>query len=554
MKQNRQQIIINVSLSALWAFIASMAYFLYAYWSAIAALGICIFYLFGFPVFTIARKHTMAVLEKLKPSNYFYVPLTKTLFFWSLSGCLLFLFLQMFPITGIFLVFLMAILGPSIFIVIPQLPIFALLADVAAKRASKLLLIFPLIVYGSYYYSFIQNELTISDTERYLASQNPTQVLEFNSEETSLIIPYAESYVQRYKIPVAYESNSNMTTNYTSYRIVPQKYCAELRDSKFFEENPYSSFSMCTPVRYKVGAERADLDIESLSIFRHTDKPEHKILKITDTGPEYSTNKTGLSKRFAGINFELSGFLPPPPSIGTYTFFLDGVEIAKYKYAIYSKLGPLPLFLFGCALSDSPSAWVCLFQPVTYTYYINTVNPKNKALDSIGELLGLKPYTEGDLLNLQEYPENKAAMENLTQEWLTRTANDYNEYGLWKNSPYFPQIDEKDGIPRYIGKIGGTYEAAAFRSFISSHQGQKVYFDIYSNNGNDRENSISIYGACKKGVDCGRVDNTYIFVSSDGSKFIPTEQGHYKGFWLIGNETIWNDDADTNVTLTSHPN
>lgn len=138
-------------------------------------------------------------------------------------------------------------------------------------------------------------------------------------------------------------------------------------------------------------------------------------------------------------------------------------------------------------------------------------------------------------------------------------------------------INEPSEIPRFSGEIGSGSKSDSFRQFISEHDNEVVFLDVYitsnSLNAEDRRNSVyvcdmsSVNNQCNENMftllfDCDEVDyggvqppclgiNYRLNKSEDSNNLFSYAQGNYylKGYWSVrANPGMWQGIMSTTLT------
>jgi hypothetical protein len=220
-----------------------------------------------------------------------------------------------------------------------------------------------------------------------MRASNPKQVLDFDPKTQRLVTANAQTLVQGYAIPVAYQPEPNYTEGYLSYRLIPRGGCMVTRDS----QSRIITFGMSFNQRLQ----------KQVCVLRFPEMPEGKIVKAVRTGDdEIWRGKWGISEQ-------------------TTTLSIDGKVIGSYRTASVWHLPLLPAGFIGCALIDSDSSWRCAAGFMRQHIVLDTVPPgvdRTKYDAPLSIMLGLKKYTEADLTNFHGYAVNEGALARVAQE------------------------------------------------------------------------------------------------------------------------------------------
>ncbi|MBL1147646.1 MAG: hypothetical protein HND56_12380 [Pseudomonadota bacterium] len=344
------------------------------------------------------------------------MPKLRTTFtFWTTLIFLLFVGLQYFPLTGVFLMMVGAPIWTGFF---PHLIALAIITDILIRQKfPRFLLVIPLFPYAVYYVFFAVDGLHIKEIERELQSQNPVKIITYNPDKYALIFPqyHARDFVQHYKVPVSYEANSNRPEGYTAYRIITGDLCVQSRGIK--EHSHVTS-----TVSWK---EKALFAYKNFTNLCKLEIPE-------------SPTKQHLTIRIEGISKE-SNKSPQKLQKIEYSFYLDEKPIGIFTAAQYVARPRFPKFIIGCALISNPPAWKCVYQ-LRYKRKVLNTFPKNTDLEKYGtnpiaQMLKIEKYTESDLESFKNYPETEKYLKELIAKKTTPEPcdNPDNEWGCYFN-------------------------------------------------------------------------------------------------------------------------
>ena len=309
---------------------------------------------------------------------------TKTVSFWSFLLLAVLLLLQLFPITGIFLMFfggaMLAGLLVHVFLI-------SLLIEGYLRRVPRVLMILPIVAYGGYYALYAKQTLDIARKAAELRASNPKQVLDFDPKTQALVTANAQALIQSYAIPAVYQPNPNYTEGYLSYRLIPRGECMVARDS----QGRIITFGIFLNHRLQ----------KQVCVLRFPEMPEGKIVKAVRSGDdEIWRRKWGISEQ-------------------TTTLSIDDKVIGTYRSAFVWRLPLLPVGFVGCALIDSSSSWQCGADFMRHYQVLDTVPAgvdRAKYGLPLSVMLGLKKYTEADLANFHGYAVNDGALARVAQE------------------------------------------------------------------------------------------------------------------------------------------
>lgn len=414
----------------------------------------------------------------------------------------------------------------------PHVVALALAFDLLIKKAPKVLLLIPILPYAVYYVYFINELVKIKDMEAEFQRQNPSEIIVYNSEVHALVV--SSNMTKHYKIPVSYSYNGNFPEGFLSHRLATQAKCMKAKGIKKFTHTFGVSWS-------SYGKNRYYKRFPNVCHFRMPEKPTKELLEVQKQ--EDSDKKEKLQKT-------------------VYKFFLNDKPLGEYTAAYYAALPAFPRFVIGCSLISSAPEWKCVSQLMREKKYLDTF-PSEAKKDIkdywvVARLLNIDKYTEEELKNFQDYPQTEQVLGTLIRQKENETPADFDEWGLRKDGPYQPAISEQQGYPSFSGIVFHGNKGGPFRSFIKEHEGRIVYLDIEAKP-NAKKFGFTNYGVCKAGEQCnGRTDNSYQLKNQDGSRHLFEKEGKFKGFFLVGAETLFENkynkgDNDTITVLTFMP-
>lgn len=160
----------------------------------------------------------------------------------------------------------------------------------------------------------------------------------------------------------------------------------------------------------------------------------------------------------------------------------------------------------------------------------------------IANLLKLEKYKESDFSDFKDYPENAAFIDKWLSARRNETADDFNEWGVRKDSLYIPRISSSGEIESYRGVIYTRKEGGPFYDFIRRNEGKTVYIDAtLGPNVNQSPNVFSIYAVCREERTCGRIDHTYKLVNANTDVRV---SGRIIGYWKVSAAEVRPDAED----------
>lgn len=413
-----------------------------------------------------------------------------------------------------------AIMGPYLWGLLPHFIIFAMIVDLLSKRIHEIFWIVPIFIYGGYYAFYIAEENQIKMIQEELQIANPKFILQYDPNKHILITQDQGGLGQYYKIPVTYEGNSNFPEGALSYRVASPPLCNKARNLQI--ENMYTFGFSWMEFKEFSGRDyffRPDAcQIRSAEVL----PSDKNVLKIVRTD-EDSDAKNNKDKKIYKT---------------TYDFYLNDTKEGTFTTARASHLPIFPFFMGGCGLNSARASWDCFAdfyrKPKQLNVYPEGITVDVSRANPIAVMLGLKKYEEADLKSFSDYPETIKYVNDLYQKKRNEKPEDFNEWGIHKDSLHMPKIGKSEGVDSFEGIVESGNKGGEFYSFIKKHEGQIVYLNIDARS-NQSYNSFQNYGVCKIRENCsGRTDDSYQFFNKDGSNHVFSEEGKFKGFFQVG--------------------
>lgn len=432
--------------------------------------------------------------------------------------------LFLIPFTGLFLMFAMALAGP-IWGLLPHLIIVAFIKDIFSNRLPRAFLIAPILIYGAYYVYYVSEEIQVLTVAADLQKANPKSIVEYDPNKHILLTQDQGDLGRYYKIPVIYDKNPHFPEGALSYRVASPKLCGEARNLQI----EYMSPTYFSWMEFKDVSGRDYYFSPNVCQITSAEKiPVNKsVLNVVRT-EEGSASKENKGKLIYKT---------------TYDFYTNDIKSGTFIAARRSQLTLFPLFLAGCGFNSSPAAWICFAdfyrKPTPLNTYPDGINVDPRRVNPIAIMLGLQKYEETDLKDFSDFPETVKYMNALLEKKRNEKPEDFNVWGIRKDSLYMPKIGKKDTADSFEGIVASGDKGGEFYSFIKNHEGQIVYLDIDARS-NQRLDSFTNYGVCKLRENCtGRTDDSYQFFNKDGTRHPFLEEGKFKGFFQVGRAELF---------------
>lgn len=140
--------------------------------------------------------------------------------------------LQLFPVTGIFLMFMLAAFWSVALI---NAGMIGIAVEVVTRQVSWRWLIVPLGFYGLYYAVAYADHQTLAALRVHYATANAAVAVPFDPARQALVFESESNsggwLVQNYRLPVAYSTNRNSPEGFRSNRMMAHEICARVRDT-----------------------------------------------------------------------------------------------------------------------------------------------------------------------------------------------------------------------------------------------------------------------------------------------------------------------------------
>jgi hypothetical protein len=305
--------------------------------------------------------------------------------FLALIGAIAMIILQLWPFPG---VIMMGLGGSLLSALLIHVFLISLFVEAVIGRLPRFFVVIPIAAYGAYYVAYWSEGREIAERAAELRKLNPGKVLDFDPARDVLVGKEIESFMRTHEIVVAYEPNENYKAEgYLSHRLFPADQCRALsRDGQG---------------RIFISWVSLNLRLMPVCSLRFPEKPEGRIVTLTKISkPKMWEHNTGISEAVTDVS-------------------IDGKVIGSYRGAFTRRLPAFPTGYIGCGLNSSKLAWECGYGFMRKLETLDTIpdgvdRTKFDTPESI--LLGLRKYTEQDLLNFKGFASNAAVYERIAKE------------------------------------------------------------------------------------------------------------------------------------------
>jgi hypothetical protein len=236
----------------------------------------------------------------------------------------------------------------------------------------------------------------------------------------------------------------------------------------------------------------------------------------------------------------------------THVVVAQNKEIAVIKDAVAMRLPDFPFFIVGCG--PSRSSWECWAGFYRSRYRLETIADdtanEKYGTNSIAKVLKLEKYKESDFSDFKDYPENVALVEGWLNAKKSETPEDFNEWGVRKDSLYIPKIEHLGDVESYRGVIYSRKQGGPFYNFIRRNDGKIVFIDATLDQGVNRSGNVfGIYGICKELRVCGGIEHWYRLIN--GNTKVPVSD-KITGYWKVSTSGVMPPDSGTPIGNTNN--
>jgi hypothetical protein len=283
--------------------------------------------------------------------------------------------LQMIPVIGIFMMFMLAMFWSVLLI---NAGMIGIAVEALTDRVSRWWLILPLAFYGGYLSFAIVDHAALSELRAQYDAANARVSVPFDPERQVLVFEGdgngGSEYVQNYALPVAYSRNANHPEGFRSNRMMARDVCAKVRGNPalnaagiwtfgFHDGDAIASRKMETRFCDLGMPERPSLPL--VTVARHEEQIRFRSLPIT----RITTTVTTPDER----RYKLRGGVAAP-------------------------LSWLPMPVMGCALNSGGPSWECAIQfwRNGFTPIVAGKTRYSRDAFTLARALGLRPVAIGE--------------------------------------------------------------------------------------------------------------------------------------------------------------
>ena len=242
--------------------------------------------------------------------------------------------LQMIPIIGIFLMFMLAMLWSVLLINAGML---GTALEVLTGRVSRWWLVLPVAFYGGYFAFAAADNLALRHLRTQFDAANAKVTVPFNTERHSLVFDGDRGswFVENYLLPVVYSKNLNYPEGFRSTRMMASEVCSEVR------ENPALRAAGIDTLGFHDGDAIGSRKLESR--FCDLGMPERPAF------PQVTVVRREDKVSYASL----------PITRVTTTITMPGGQSFQLLGGVAAPLSWIPMPVIGCGLNSGAAKWEC---------------------------------------------------------------------------------------------------------------------------------------------------------------------------------------------------
>lgn len=283
--------------------------------------------------------------------------------------------LQMIPVVGIFMMFMLAMFWSALLI---NAGMIGTAIEALAGRVSRWWLILPLAFYGGYLSFAAADHIALRELRAQYDVANSRVSIPFDPERQALVFEGDGNggswYVQNYALPVAYSRYPNHPEGFRSNRMMARDVCAEVRG------NPALNAAGVWTFGFHDGDAIGSRKMETR--FCDLGMPERPTLPLVTVARQEE------QIRFRSL---------PVTRITTTVTTPDG---RRYELlgGVAAPLSWLPMPVMGCALNSARPSWECgaQFSRNGFTPIVAGKTRYSRDASTLARALGLRPVAIGE--------------------------------------------------------------------------------------------------------------------------------------------------------------
>jgi hypothetical protein len=256
---------------------------------------------------------------------------------WFFVATALLYVVQWFPLAGIFLMMLGAILWP---ILLLNFGFIGIALEVFMKRIHWFWLVLPMLWFGGYFAFALMDHTAVARLQNEIALHNDTISFPFNVESDALILDGnrdATDLIEDYRLPVVFvKAPGKSSDNFNSARLADRSICDLIRFNPAFRE---AGFDMRS-IRNRADRTNSLTFNQNLCVVWVPEKPAGKSMTV---------DKEPTEAKAGNLPVELSQLIVKS-------------EANSQFQLLYGKARPLswwPKPILGCGLNSGGASWDC---------------------------------------------------------------------------------------------------------------------------------------------------------------------------------------------------
>jgi len=282
--------------------------------------------------------------------------------------------LQLIPVTGVFLMFALAMVWS---VVLVNAGMIGVAAEAVLGRVSRWWLLLPLAFYGGYWAVAAHDHMMLRSLSAAYDAANARVAIPFDPSRQSLAFDDSGTgtkLTQNYALPVAYSANANFPEGYLSHRMMETKICTKVRQSSALQAAFVHAYGFHDGDAIR--ARRMEKRFCSLSM---PERPELPLVRVSRR--EEKTFESWL-----------------PVTRATTTITTPDGQSFQLLGGVAAPLSWIPKPVMGCALNSASPSWDCgaQFLRESFTPIVSGTTRYSRDSAVLARALGLEPVAIAD--------------------------------------------------------------------------------------------------------------------------------------------------------------
>jgi hypothetical protein len=279
--------------------------------------------------------------------------------------------LQALPVTGIFLMFAMAMFWS---VALVNLGMIGVALEAASGRVARSWILLPLGFYGGYWTLAALDHATLRRLGQAYDLANASVTTDFDTGRQALVFDQDGSgawLTQNFALPVAYTVNANFPKGFLSHRMMESAVCAKVR------QNPTLNASFVHAFGFHDGEGMSGRRMEKrFCALSMPEKPDVALVRVSRQ--ETKTREGTL-----------------PLTRVTTTIQMPDARRFELLGGVAAPLSWWPMPMMGCGLNSGAPSWDCTagFWRNGFTPVVPGLTRYNRDMTALARTLGLRPVT-----------------------------------------------------------------------------------------------------------------------------------------------------------------